>query len=426
MSGRESRPRGELANARSPYARSLIEASLDPLVALSDKGRITDVNDSTVVVTGLAREQLIGMDFSDCFTEPDKAHEAYRLAVSDGVVSDLPLTIRHTDGHLTDVCYNASVHKDPAGRVLGVFAAARDVTQLKKASEDRSRLAAIVSTTTEAIIGKSIAGVVTSWNKGAERIFGYTASEIIGQHVSVLIPGSLKKSEQAILDKLAHGGGAVSYETQRVRKNGEIFDVSLTTSPVEDDDGVIIGVSKIARDITTQKHASQYARSLIEASLDPLVTICPEGRITDVNQGAIRVTGVERQDLIGTDFSDYFTEPQKAREAYEQVFSKGFVTDYPLTMWHRHGKLTNVLYTASLYKDVRGSVLGVFAAARDVTAQRRAEAEVAEQRTRELERLAELERFQKLTVGRELKMIELKKEIADLRNPLSVGGGVRL
>jgi PAS domain S-box-containing protein len=410
------------AGIASAYARSLIEASLDPLVAIGAHGTITGVNQATVQVTGLAREKLIGTDFSDCFTEPEKAREGYREALSKGTVSDHPLTIRHVNGTITDVCYNASLYRDAAGRVLGVFAAARDVTQLKKAGEDRSRLAAIVGTTMEAIIGKSIGGIVTSWNKGAERIFGYTATEIIGKDVSVLIPDGLKESEQGILDKLAHGGGAISYETQRVRKSGEIFDVSLTTSPVEDEEGQIIGVSKIARDITTQKQASQYARSLIEASLDPLVTISPEGRITDVNQSAIRVTGMLREELIGSDFSDYFTDPQKARETYQQVFSKGFVTDYPLSMRHKHGRQTNVLYTASLYKDVRGNVLGVFATARDVTAQRKAEAELAEQRTRELERLAELERFQKLTVGRELKMIELKKEIAELRNPLSGAG----
>ena len=119
--------------------------------------------------------------------------------------------------------------------------------------------------------------------------------------------------------------------------------------------------------------------------------------------------------MIGTDFSDYFTKPQEAREGYLQVFSKGFVTDYPLTIRDRNDRLTNVLYNASVYKDVRGTVIGVFAAARDVTGQKRAEAEVAEQRNKELERLAELERFQKLTVGRELKMIELKKEIAELK-----------
>ena len=162
-----------------------------------------------------------------------------------------------------------------------------------------------------------------------------------------------------------------------------------------------------------------YTRSLIEASPDPLVTISPEGKITDVNAATIKVTGLPREKLIGTDFCDYFTEPTKAREGYRQVFSQGFVTDYPLTIRHNNGRQIDVLYNASVYKDTRGNVLGVFAAARDVTAQKQAEAEVAIQRGRELERLAELERFQKLTVGRELKMIELKKEIEELKKRLS-------
>jgi len=182
----------------------------------------------------------------------------------------------------------------------------------------------------------------------------------------------------------------------------------------------------MARDITSEvaarKHAeeklsaaSQYARNLIESSLDPLVTISADGKITDVNEATIKVTGIEREQLIGTDFSNYFTEPEKARKGYQQVFAKGFVTDYPLTIRHRDGRLTDVLYNASVYKDTRGNVLGIFAAARDVTARKKAEEELAEQRRRELDRLAELEKFQKLTVGRELKMVELKKEIEELR-----------
>jgi len=402
-------------NQASQYARSLIEASLDPLVTISPDGKITDVNAATIKVTGVSREGLIGTDFADYFTAPQKAREGYQRVFSEGFVSDYPLTIHHKDGKLTEVLYNASVYKDPQGRVLGVFAAARDVTQQKKAGEERSRLAAIVDSTADAIIGKSIEGIVTSWNKGAERMFGYTAAEIIGQHVSELIPPQLRDEEQRILEKLGRGERVDPYETQRRGRSGAIFDVSLTVSPVQDAEGRIIGASKIARDITAQKQASQYARSLIEASLDPLVTISPEGKITDVNEGSIKVTGVMREKLIGTDFSDYFTEPDKAREGYQQVFSKGFVTDYPLTIRHRDGSRTHVLYNASVYKDVRGNVLGVFAAARDVTAQKNAEAEVAEQRAKELERLGELERFQKLTVGRELKMIELKKEIEDLK-----------
>jgi len=178
--------------------------------------------------------------------------------------------------------------------------------------------------------------------------------------------------------------------------------------------------------VEEQKQASQYARSLIEASLDPLVTISIEGKITDVNEATMKVTGIPRDKLIGADFSDYFTEPENARKGYEQVFAKGSVTDYPLTIRHKDGRLTNVLYNASVYRDAQGKVLGVFAAARDVTAQKEAESKIAEQRareeqrTRELERLSELERFQKLTVGRELKMIELKKEIEELQKENNV------
>ena len=125
-----------------------------------------------------------------------------------------------------------------------------------------------------------------------------------------------------------------------------------------------------------QTHAAHYARSLIEAGLDPLVTISPEGRITDVNQATIKVTGVPREELVGTDFSEYFTEPDRADEIYQLVFADGTVVDYPLTMRHRDGSLTEVRYNASVYPDAGGTVLGVLAAARDVTAQKQADQNV--------------------------------------------------
>ncbi len=125
---------------------------------------------------------------------------------------------------------------------------------------------------------------------------------------------------------------------------------------------------------------SQYSRSLIEASLDPLVTINAEGKITDVNEASIVVMGIEREKLIGTDFSHYFTEADKAQEGYRQVFEKGFVSDYPLTIKHKNGKLTEVLYNASVYKNEEGKVLGVLATARDITEQRIIEKELIEAR----------------------------------------------
>ena len=123
--------------------------------------------------------------------------------------------------------------------------------------------------------------------------------------------------------------------------------------------------------IAKEKLLTEYSRSLIEASLDPLVTISADGKITDVNEASVLITGIEREKLIGTSFSNYFTDPEKAQQGYLQAFEKGFVSDYPLTIKHKNGELKDVLYNASVYKNEKGRVLGVFAAARDVTVQNR-------------------------------------------------------
>jgi len=410
------------------YARSLIEASLDPLVTISAEGKITDVNEATTKVTGVSRECLVGTDFSDYFTEPNKAREGYQQVFAQGFVTNYPLTIRHKEGHLTDVLYNASVYKAAQGNVLGVFAAARDVTESKRLmreySETKNLLDNILQSSIKySIIGKDLDYRILSWNEGARRNYGYSAHEILGKHSEILhTPEDVKSGAVAKLLATAYDTGLAEGEFERIRKDGTRFVANVVVTRRNDASGNPVGYLLMSSDISEKKQAeqqlqfaSQYARSLIEASLDPLVTISPEGRITDVNEATVKVTGVSREELIGTEFSDYFTAPKQARHGYQQVLAKGSITDYPLTIRHRNRQLTEVLYNASVYKDVHGNVLGVFAAARDVTAQKKAEAEIADQRRRELERLSELERFQKLTVGRELKMIDLKKEIEELR-----------
>ncbi|SRR5579885_3000161 len=418
----------------SQYARSLIEASLDPLVTINPDGKITDVNEAAVRATGIAREKLIGTDFSDYFTEPDRARAGYQRVFARGFITDYPLTIRHKDGKLIDVLYNASVYKGAHGDVLGVFAAARDVTETKRLiqelAETRNFLNNILQSSIKySIIGSDLDGRILSWNEGARRHYGYEAEEVLGKDSSILhVPQDVKSGAVKRFMAEAHGLGLAEGEFERVRKDGSRFTASVVATRRNDAAGKPIGYLLMSSDISERKRAeqqlrsaSQYARSLIEASLDPLVTISAEGKITDVNEATVKVTGVSREELIGTDFSTYFTEPDEARRGYRRVFAEGSVTNYPLTIRHRNGSLTEVLYNASVYKDPQGNVLGVFAAARDVTAQRKAERQiaeqrlVAEQRAKELERMAELERFQRLTVGRELKMIELKREIEELK-----------
>ncbi|WP_264521845.1 ATP-binding protein [Flavobacterium sp. N1994] len=127
------------------------------------------------------------------------------------------------------------------------------------------------------------------------------------------------------------------------------------------------------------KLASQYSLSLIEASRDPLFTISPQGKITDTNQASVRVTEVSKEDLINTNFINYFTEPEKAKKGYEEVFSKGFVVDYPLVL--KDGKLTDVLFNGAVYKDEEGNIIGAVVVARDITEQKKAQKELIEAKT---------------------------------------------
>ncbi len=122
--------------------------------------------------------------------------------------------------------------------------------------------------------------------------------------------------------------------------------------------------------LKTEKLASKYSLSLIEASLDPLVTISSKGKITGMNEATVNITGLTREQLIGTDFLDYFTDPQMAHDVYTEIFAKGFVIDSPLTIRHKDGKLTDVLFNGSVYKDEEENVLGVVVVARDITEQK--------------------------------------------------------
>jgi PAS domain S-box-containing protein len=416
------------ARLASQYARGLIEASRDPLVTIGLEGKITEVNEAAIQMTGVAREDLAGTDFSDCFTEPNLAREGYLQVLGQGFLTDYPLTIRHAGGEPTEVLYNASVYRDAGGQPLGVFASVRDVTDsrrlLRELSETNSLLNSILQSATKySIVGKDLNHRIVSWNEGAHRNYGYTADEVIGRDSSILhAPHDVESGAVDRLLAAAYADGTAEGTFERVRKDGSRFTANAVVTRRDDALGHPVGFLLMSEDISGQKQvedqlrsASEYARSLIEASRDPLVTINAKGKITDVNEATSRVTGVARGDLVGTDFSDYFTEPDLAREGYLRVFAQGFVTDYPLTIRHTGGELTEVLYNASVYRDTAGRVLGVFAAARDVTEWRRAESEVTKQRARELDRLAELERFQQLTVGRELRMIELKNEIEHLR-----------
>jgi len=219
----------------------------------------------------------------------------------------------------------------------------------------------------DAIMGRTLDGTITSWNPAAEKMFGYSSDEIVGKSINLLLPEERSGEILSTLASISAGKAVTDFETTCICKDGKMLTVSMTTSPIRDHKGAVVGASVIYRDVTELKHAARYARSLIEAALDPLITISSEGRIFDVNEAMVRVTGVPRNKLIGSGFSSYFTDPDKAREAYQRVFDQGAVADYPLTVLHTDGTLTDVLCNFSPYRDTSGNVIGVCAVARSMT-----------------------------------------------------------
>ncbi|MDO8260384.1 MAG: PAS domain S-box protein [Candidatus Magasanikbacteria bacterium] len=351
------------------YARSVIEAGLDPMITISPEGKITDVNEATVVITGMSREQLIGGDFKDYFTDPEEAIQGYQQVFRDGFVREYPLIIRNKSGVVTDVLYNASVYKDDKGNVFGAIAAVRDITNQKKLDEKLHETSAYARSLIEASLDPlfiiSPEGKITSVNRATEEVTGVTREWLIDTDFSNYFTEPHKA--QASYRKVLKETLVRDYPLSIHNASGTTTDVSFNASVYKDATGAVRGIVAFARDVTETKKLSQYARSLIEASLDPLSTISLDGKIMDINNAMVKATGVSREELVGSDFSSYFTEPQKAREAYELVFSKGFVADFPLTIRSQEQKLTDVLYNASVYKDDKGNVLGVTGVTRDVT-----------------------------------------------------------
>jgi PAS domain S-box-containing protein len=358
--------RAELVRGQLDRLAALVEHSDDAIISQTLKGSITSWNPAAERLFGYTSQAIIGKPARSLI--PDNRVDEINSILAKiltGQSVDHRETVRvRKDGTMFPVSLTVSPIRDDRGKITGASTIARDETETRNSIEIAQRMAAIVENSNDSIHSSTLDGIVTSWNPASEKIYGYTSREMIGSSIELVAAPDRTNESNDILTRIAAGQRVERYETLRVRKDGTVFPLSLTVSPIRATDGKITGASVISRDLTQRTRAVDAARSMIEASLDSMVAISPEGAITDANQATVKVTGVPRDELIGTSFSEYFTDPAKAEEIYERVSTEGKAMNHPLTLRHRDGTLTEVLCNASAYHDPRGAVLGVFVAAR--------------------------------------------------------------
>jgi PAS domain S-box-containing protein len=274
--------------------------SVADAMALSDpQGILLSVNQAYLDFFDVTREEVIGREFTMVFAEDfrEEARARYK-SLFDGpkTFSTSEGTIKRRDGSVREIESRISFLIEN-GEHTAMLSIVRDITGHKTVQHASAHLAAIVESSEDAIIGKTLEGIIVSWNAGAQRIYGYTPEEAIGQPISILIPPDHPDELPRIMKRIKRGERVAHYETVRVRKDGTRLDISLTVSPIRDDAGVITGASAVARDITESKELDRRKNEFLSLASHELKT--PVTVIKGFSQYALKfATGTENRKLL--------------------------------------------------------------------------------------------------------------------------------
>ena len=376
---------------------AIVESSDDAIISKDLNGIIRSCNPATERIFGYRPDELIGQPVR-LLIPPD------RQAEEDGIIARIRRgervrhfeTVRVTkDRRLIDISLTISPVIGPAGEITGASKIARDITERKRAREQQAYLAAIISSSADAIISKNLNGVITSCNEGCHRIFGYTSEELVGRPIHRLIPPERYSEEEMILEKIRRGGRIENLETVRVAKDGRRIEVSLSASPILDDAGNVIGVAKVVRDITEQKRLArelaaqkEYFRVTLASIGDGVIATDRDGRVSFLNAAAEAMTGWSADEALGRPLTEVFRiVHEKTRRPVENpvhvVMRTGNVVGLAnhTVLLRRDGTEIPIADSGAPIRTGNGDEpVGAVLVFRDVTEERRAEEAIAEQR----------------------------------------------
>jgi PAS domain S-box-containing protein len=392
---------------------NILESITDLYYQLDREWRFTDSNRQTLVRLGKTREALLGKVIWEVFPRAveSELYPQFHKAIEEMVPVHFDLVSKVVPG----VWFEA--HAYPSKRGLSVYL--RDITERMDADLANSFLAAIVESSEDAIISKDLDGIINTWNKGAERIFGYSPEEAIGQPATILMPPDRFDEEPFILEKIRHGQRVEHYETVRRRKDGRLLDISLTISPIKNKEGKIIGASKIARDISERKRGEKqisFQAHLLDAVEQAVIATDLNGTIVYWNsfaEGLYRWTAAE---ALGANILEIIPAAETREQAIEILtrLRGGKSWSGEFLVRRKDGSVFPAMVTDSPIVSEQGELIGVVGVSIDISERKRAEEERAKLHESERAARAEAEKANRL---KDEFLATLSHE---LRNPLNV------
>jgi PAS domain S-box-containing protein len=372
------------------YSRNLIEVSLDPMVTISENGEIMDVNSATEDSTGLSREDLIGTDFSQYFTDPEKAMKGYQKTLFYGSLKDYSLTMRHISGRTMDVSFNASVYRNRGGEVEGIFAAARNITKLKKANNalklSERHFRSLIENALDVIMVLNHQGDITYASPSVEKVFGYKVHEFLGFNIFDFIHNNdSPRLNNALTEDIRSSGSNVDFEVRCQHENGQWLNCQMVAQNLIKDPAVR-GIVLNIRDITPRKEAEK-ARNDLEEMYSTLITASPdgfiatdlEGKITYVSEKAAFMMGWgDGKKLVSDTIFDILIPDEKDlfRKNMEMVMRNGALRNIEHKASKKYGETFVAEMNMALTQDSDGNPKGLIVTIRDVTYRKKMEKKI--------------------------------------------------
>lgn len=359
------------------YFKAIVASSDDAIISKNLKGIVTSWNAGAQLLFGYSAQEMIGHSLLKLFP-PDKANEEQFILekiIAGEKVHHFETVRLHKDGTALNISVTISPIYDQHGAVIGASKVARDITEYMRLDSEAQRYQAIVQSSEDAIISKSLNGIVTSWNRGAQAMFGYSAEEMIGQPMLILLPADRQDEETVILNRLRKGEKVEHFETLRVCKNGRLIQVSVTISPIFDQCGTVIGASKIARDITDKKQAEarlELTSRVFTNTNEAIVITDAFGIIIEVNEAFSSISGYTRDDVIGhppTMFNSSRQGPEIMEAMLDSLDNYG---RYQGELWSRrkNGESYAGYVKVSIVRDAANNVQNYVALFADITSLR--------------------------------------------------------